>query len=72
MRMLALALAFAPVLLAAPTTVAAEGNCPASWELWFVPQDFPADQNANGIVCVKYRDKNPNDDFYAIYFRDDH
>jgi hypothetical protein len=72
MRMLALALAFAPVLLAAPTAVHAEGNCPASWELWLVGQDFPADRNANGIVCVKYRYGNPNDDLYAIYFRDDH
>ena len=72
MRMFALALAFAPVLLAAPTAVAAEGNCPASWELMLVAQDFPADQHANGIVCVRYRDKNPNDEVWAIYFRDDH
>jgi hypothetical protein len=72
MRMLALALAFTPILLAAPTAVAAEGNCPESWELWIVPPGFPADQNVNGIVCVKYRYGNPHDDSFAIYFRDDH
>ncbi len=72
MRMLALALAFTPILLAAPTAVAAEGDCPASWELWSVLPDFPADQNANGYVCAKYRYGNPHDDDFAIYFRDDH
>ena len=71
MKSLALAFAFAPLLLAAPTSVAAaDGKCPASWELWVVPPDFPADENANGIVCAKYRYNGPNAEV-TVYIRDD-
>ena len=71
MRTLALAFAFVPLLLAAPTSVTAEGNCPASWDLVSVGPGFPADLNDNGMVCAKFRSKGPNGEGY-VYFRDDH
>jgi hypothetical protein len=71
MRILALALASAPILLGTPRTVAAEGNCPRFWQLAIVPVGFPGDQNQNGIVC--YREfGNPHDDFVTYFIRDDH
>jgi hypothetical protein len=70
MRTLALAFAFVPLLLAAPTSVAAEGTCPPSWDIMPVGPGFPADLNDNGMVCIKVRHKGPNND--VVYIRDDH
>jgi hypothetical protein len=72
MRTLALAVAFTPILLATPTPVAAEGNCPSNWEMWFVDPAFPADLNDNGIVCAKFHYGNPDDlNDNWVYVRDD-
>lgn len=71
MRTLLLALASAPILLATPHTVAAEGNCPPFWGLAIVPVGSFGDQNENGFVC--YREfGNPHDDFVTYFVKDDH
>jgi hypothetical protein len=71
MKILALALAFAPILLAVPRTVAAEGKCPRSWDLLYVAVGFPGDLNLNGMVCAKEQG-NPNDDDVEFVVKDDH
>ena len=73
MRKFAFALASACALLAIPSTLSAEGNCPGrNWELILVDPGFPADINDNGVVCVKFHDKNPdNTTDNWVYFRDD-
>jgi hypothetical protein len=62
MKTFALLVAFASVMLVAPRTLSAEGNCPGpKWEVWLVDPSFPSDRNHNGIVCVKFHEGNPND-----------
>jgi hypothetical protein len=73
MRTFAFVLASACALLAAPSTLSAEGNCPGrNWELIAVEPAFPADINDNGIVCARYHHGNPDDTTDNwVYFRDD-